>query len=93
VATVPLIALAWLRWRARPGAMVDIWPVIAYTGPLATALTFIVVLNVTQSLPPAATSIAMLGVPVIGLVLSAVAWHEQISLDLSIGLALIGWAW
>ena len=91
LATVPLIALAWLRDGAPDlGAMVDIWPVIAYTGPLATALTFIVVLNVTQSLPPAATSIAMLGVPVIGLVLSTVAWHEQISLDLSIGLALIG---
>jgi len=90
VATVPLVALAWLRDGAPElGAMADIWPVIAYTGPLATALTFIVVLNVTQSLPPAATSIAMLGVPVIGLVLSSVVWHEQISLDLSIGLALI----
>jgi len=90
VATVPLVALAWLRGGAPElGAMADIWPVIAYTGPLATSLTFIVVLNVTQSLPPAATSIAMLGVPVIGLVLSSVVWHEQISLDLSIGLALI----
>jgi hypothetical protein len=38
VATVPLIALAWLRDGAPDlGAMVDIWPVIAYTGPLATA--------------------------------------------------------
>jgi len=91
VATAPLLALALLRDGAPDvGAMVDIWPVIAYTGPLATALTFIVVLNVTQSLPPAATSIAMLGVPVLGLVLSAVAWHEKISADLSIGLALIG---
>ncbi|MBV8273306.1 MAG: DMT family transporter [Cupriavidus sp.] len=90
VATVPLIVLAWLRDGAPDlAAMADIWPVIAYTGPLATALTFIVVLNVTQSLPPAATSIAMLGVPVIGLVLSSVVWHEHISLDLSIGLALI----
>jgi drug/metabolite transporter (DMT)-like permease len=90
VATVPLMALAWLRDGAPDlGVMADIWPVIAYTGPLATALTFIVVLNVTQSLPPAATSIAMLGVPVIGLMLSSVAWHERISADLSVGLALI----
>lgn len=91
VATVPLVALALLR-DGMPdlAAMADIWPVVAYTGPLATALTFIVVLNVTQTLPPAATSVAMLGVPVIGLVLSAVAWHERISPDLSIGLALIG---
>nr|WP_315594374.1 DMT family transporter [uncultured Cupriavidus sp.] len=90
VATVPLILLAVLRDGAPDiGAMTAIWPAIAYTGPLATALTFIVVLNVTQSLPPAATSIAMLGVPVIGLLLSAVAWHERISADLSLGLALI----
>lgn len=90
VATVPLILLALLRDGAPDiGAIAEIWPAIAYTGPLATALTFIVVLNVTQSLPPAATSIAMLGVPVIGLVLSAVAWHERISADLSLGLALI----
>ena len=90
VATVPLILLALLRDGAPDiGAMTAIWPAIAYTGPLATALTFIVVLNVTQSLPPAATSIAMLGVPVIGLLLSAVAWHERISADLSLGLALI----
>ena len=90
VATVPLILLALLRDGAPDiRAIAEIWPAIAYTGPLATALTFIVVLNVTQSLPPAATSIAMLGVPVIGLLLSAVAWHERISADLSLGLALI----
>ncbi|MGO4763557.1 DMT family transporter [Cupriavidus sp. 2KB_3] len=91
VATVPLLLLALFRDGTPDlGAMADIWPVILYTGPLATALTFIVVLNVTQSLPPAATSIAMLGVPLLGLLLSAVAWHERISADLSIGLALIG---
>ncbi|MBY4733003.1 DMT family transporter [Cupriavidus pauculus] len=90
VATTPLVVLACLRDGAPDvSAMAAIWPAIAYTGPLATALTFIVVLNVTQSLPPAATSIAMLGVPVIGLVLSAMVWHERISADLSAGLALI----
>lgn len=91
IATVPLVLLAVLRDGAPDvAAFAEIWPAIAYTGPLATALTFIVVLNVTQSLPPAATSIAMLGVPVIGLIVSAVAWHERISADLSVGLALIG---
>ncbi|KAI3593014.1 Permease of the drug/metabolite transporter (DMT) superfamily [Cupriavidus sp. U2] len=90
VATVPLVLLAVLRDGAPDlAAMGEIWPAVLYTGPLATALTFIVVLNVTQSLPPAATSIAMLGVPLLGLVLSAVAWHERISADLSIGLGLI----
>lgn len=90
VATVPLVLLALMRDGAPDlAAMAEIWPAVLYTGPLATALTFIVVLNVTQSLPPAATSIAMLGVPLIGLVLSALAWHERISADLSIGLGLI----
>jgi drug/metabolite transporter (DMT)-like permease len=69
--------------------MPGIWPLLIYTGPLATALTFIVVLNMTQALPPAATSIAMLCVPVIGLVVSAIAFQERISADLSAGLALI----
>ncbi|GJG96994.1 DMT family transporter [Cupriavidus pauculus] len=90
VATAPLVLLAVLRDGAPDlAAMAEIWPAVLYTGPLATALTFIVVLNVTQTLPPAATSIAMLGVPLIGLVLSALAWHEQISADLSTGLGLI----
>lgn len=93
IATVPLLLLALLR-DGMPasgvfGAFIDIWPAIAYTGPLATALTFILVLNITQTLPPAATSIAMLGVPVIGLMVSAAVWHERLSGDLSIGLALI----
>lgn len=90
IATVPLLLLALLRDGVpNADAIVAIWPALVYTGPLATALTFILVLNITQTLPPAATSIAMLGVPVIGLVISAAAWHERISADLSIGLALI----
>lgn len=90
IATVPLLLLALLRdGMPELSAFVDIWPAIAYTGPLATALTFILVLNITQTLPPAATSIAMLGVPVIGLMVSAAVWHERLSGDLSIGLALI----
>jgi len=90
IATVPLLLLALLRdGMPELSAFVDIWPAIAYTGPLATALTFILVLNITQTLPPAATSIAMLGVPVIGLMVSAAVWHERLSSDLSIGLALI----
>ena len=62
---------------------------ILYTGPLATALTFIVVLGMTQKLPPVATSIAMLCVPVIGLIVSSVVFHEHLSPDLMLGLGLI----
>ncbi len=90
LATIPLAALAWLRDGA-PTFLADAqaWPLILYTGPLATALTFIVVLSMTQKLPPAATSIAMLCVPVIGLIVSSFVFHEHISADLALGLALI----
>ncbi|KAG1412923.1 hypothetical protein G6F57_023867 [Rhizopus arrhizus] len=44
----------------------------------------------TQKMPPVATSIAMLCVPVIGLVVSSVVFHERISADLALGLSLIG---
>ena len=55
IATVPLAALACLRDGAPAFlAVPDAWPVIFYTGPLATALTFIVVLGMTQKLPPVA---------------------------------------
>ncbi|MNO04161.1 hypothetical protein D3C81_2250910 [compost metagenome] len=43
----------------------------------------------TQKMPPAATSIAMLCVPVIGLIVSSVVFHERISADLALGLALV----
>ncbi|MNJ67522.1 hypothetical protein D3C77_637040 [compost metagenome] len=43
----------------------------------------------TQKLPPVATSIAMLCVPVIGLIVSSVVFHERISADLALGLCLI----
>ena len=90
IATVPLAALAWLRDGAPLFlAVPDAWPVILYTGPLATALTFIVVLGMTQKLPPVATSIAMLCVPVIGLIVSSLVFHERISPDLALGLGLI----
>ncbi|OZI41289.1 EamA family transporter [Bordetella genomosp. 5] len=91
VAAVPLLALAWLHDGA-PVFLADaaVWPLIAYTGPLATALTFIVVLGMTQRMPPVATSIAMLCVPLIGLLISAGVFQERLSADLMVGLALIG---
>ena len=46
--------------------------------------------GMTQKMPPVATSIAMLCVPVIGLIVSSVVFHERISGDLALGLSLIG---
>jgi len=90
VAAVPLIALATIvdgapTFLANPHA----WPIIAYTGPLATALTFLVVLQMTQRLAPVTVSICMLGVPIVGISLSSVFFHESLSADLVAGLALM----
>ncbi|QEI09470.1 DMT family transporter [Pigmentiphaga aceris] len=90
VAAVPLLILASVidgapRFLANP----QTWPIIAYTGPLATALTFLVVLQMTQRLAPVTVSICMLGVPIVGITLSSIFFHESLSLDLVAGLSLM----
>ena len=90
VASIPLLVLASAIEGAPSGfGHADVWPLLFYIGPIATALTFIVILDATQALPPVATSIAMLGVPIIGLTLSSIAFGEAISADLTIGLVLM----
>lgn len=90
VAAVPLALIASFvegapRFVTNPHA----WLVIAYTGPLATALTFLIVLQMTQRLAPVTVSICMLGVPIVGISLSALFFHEALSLDLIAGLGLM----
>jgi O-acetylserine/cysteine efflux transporter len=90
VAAVPLLILAGIvdgapRFLTNP----DTWPIIAYTGPLATAVTFLVVLQMTQRLAPVTVSICMLGVPIVGITLSSIFFHESLSLDLVAGLSLM----
>lgn len=90
VAAVPLLILATTiegapTFLANPHA----WPIIAYTGPLATAVTFLVVLQMTQRLAPVTVSICMLGVPIVGITLSSVFFDESLSLDLVAGLSLM----
>jgi len=90
VATIPLLILASVIEGAPSGFdRVEVWPLLFYIGPIATALTFIVILDATQTLPPAATSISMLSVPIIGLCLSTAAFGERFSADLASGLTLI----
>jgi drug/metabolite transporter (DMT)-like permease len=90
VAAVPLTLLAAVvdgapAFLTNPHA----WPIVAYTGPLATAVTFLVVLQMTQRLAPVTVSICMLGVPIVGISLSSVFFHESLSLDLVAGLGLM----
>jgi O-acetylserine/cysteine efflux transporter len=91
VAAVPLTALAIFvegppSFLANPHA----WSVIAYTGPVATTLTFLIVLQMTQRLSSVTISVCMLGVPVVGILLSTFIFHETLSKDLLLGLLLMG---
>ena len=90
VAAVPLCVLALLVDGA-PTFLADphSWGVIAYTGPLATALTFLIVLQMTQRLSPETVSVCMLGVPVVGLTLSSLIFGETLSADLLLGMGLL----
>ena len=90
VAAVPLLVLATTidgapHFLTNPNT----WPIIAYTGPLATAVTFLVVLQMTQRLAPITVSICMLGVPIVGISLSSIFFHESLSIDLVAGLSLM----
>ncbi len=63
--------------------------VLFYNGPLATALCFWAMISITRALPASTTSVASLGVPVFGLLASAVALSEPLTLTNTVGLGLI----
>lgn len=72
-----------ITWSA-PLAMV-----LAYNGALATAFGLWAYVVVMRDLPAVSTAIGSLGVPVVGLLASAVILGEPLSLDKGLGLALI----
>ena len=90
IAGVPLCLIA-LLFEGAPNFLQDShsWYVIGYTGPLATALTFMIVLQMTQRLSPVTVSVCMLGVPVVGLALSSLIFGETLSPDLLLGMGLL----
>jgi drug/metabolite transporter (DMT)-like permease len=90
VAALPLCVLA-LVFEGAPRFLAErhSWYVIAYTGPLATALTFLIVLRMTQRLAPVTVSVCMLGVPVVGLGLSSLVFGERLTPDLLLGMGLL----
>lgn len=68
------------------------WPlalVLLYNGPAATAFCFWGMITVTQALPAVTTSLATLGVPVVGMLAAAVTLGEPITRTNGLGLALI----
>lgn len=63
--------------------------ILVYNGPIATAFCFWAVLTFTRALPAVTTSLATLGVPVTGVLLSALALGEPLTPTNVSGLVLI----
>ncbi|MBC8267800.1 MAG: EamA family transporter [Rhodospirillaceae bacterium] len=63
--------------------------IIAYNGPIASAFCFWAYLSVMRSLPATSTALGSLGVPVAGMVFSALSLGETLSIGKITGLALI----
>ena len=63
---------------------------LAYVGPMATALAYWAVVEAGRYLRPAVVSVALLGVPILGLLISALTLHETVTASLGFGIILIG---
>lgn len=63
---------------------------LIYNGPIATAFCFWAMVTVNRALPAITTSLSVLGVPVVGLLSSALWLREPLTLTNLLGLGLIG---
>lgn len=63
--------------------------VLIYNGVLASAFCFVAAVAISQALPAITTSLALLAVPVAGLLFSAMLLGEPVTLTLGLGLGLI----
>ncbi|MBA1186725.1 MULTISPECIES: DMT family transporter [Stutzerimonas] len=90
VATAPLLALARIVEGPFTGdGSVAFWQIILFVGPLATAFCFCAVNAASMWLPATSMSLAMLGVPLVGL-MSSVFWlGETLSASLIAGVLAI----
>jgi drug/metabolite transporter (DMT)-like permease len=62
---------------------------LAYVGPVATAFAYWAVVEVGRHVRATTISVALQAVPCIGLLISAVAFHETVNLSLVLGVVLI----
>jgi drug/metabolite transporter (DMT)-like permease len=90
VALVVLVPLALalegppqMPWTAEIGL------ILAYNGIIATAFCFWGSVTVTRALPAMTSSLAMIGVPIVGVAASAIALGEPLSVDLLAAMALV----
>ncbi len=90
IGTIPVVILALTE---KSGNIMSTNPVflgtLAYTGILGTAFTYFSMLVISKELPSITTSLSLLGVPVCGILFSAILLHESVTLDMSIAIILI----
>jgi drug/metabolite transporter (DMT)-like permease len=90
VAIVPLAVLAFF-WEADTRIVwsATLWGALAYNGALATGFALWAWVSINRALPAITTAIGSLGVPVVGLLASAVWLGETITATSGAGLLLI----
>jgi drug/metabolite transporter (DMT)-like permease len=73
-----------------PGLSMRGLAALAYVGPLATAFAYWVMVEVGRYIRPLTISMTLLAVPAVGLLISAVTFHETVNVSLGVGVALVG---
>ena len=63
---------------------------LAYVGPIATAFAHWAVVEIGRYVPATTISVTLLAVPSVGLLISALTFHEAVNTSLIIGVVLIG---
>lgn len=89
-ATVPLTLISyWYEGPFTGDGSIELWQIALFMGPLATAFCFCAVNSASQKLSSTSMSSSMLGVPVVGLLMSVAFLGEVLSISLLIGTVLI----
>ena len=91
LATVPLVALAWLlEGPLRVDWTPTLFLMVLYQGVLATGVALWAQVSVLRSLSAVSTNLSMMLVPVIGLASSALFVGETLTAAVLVGVACIG---
>lgn len=89
VAMLLLLPLAVVLEGARPHIPLRAVAALSYVGPIATAFGYWAAVEAGRSVRATTMSMVLLAVPGLGLLLSAIALHESLSLSLGLGIFLI----
>lgn len=90
VALVPVLIMCFM-WEPQPHIVwnLPLAAVLFYTGVLATAFAYWAVIVVSKELPVITTSLALLSVPVLSVVASALLLHEPVDFNTVAAMSLI----